>query len=242
MKTMHALTILTYLVAIVMFSSPASAETDIGIGLSPLVGTHDEGGGPQWVPPVPIPVVEVRHRTGPMEVFFETLPIALPIAHGAGNGLSSTTNLAFFDGAIRVYISGDRAYVGLGELVYNQRTAYSTGQVNSSRVAGGRYEIGTLLLPGRRLRVEFDYAPHMSGSVAQNYPLPGGAVGRISVPESGGQVEANLQYTNPHDATELRYGLRYLNYVEGFPGGMVADHNVGVLPSITFLWHFGSRR
>jgi hypothetical protein len=222
------------------YAAPVSAETDVGVGLSPLVGTHDEGGGPQWVPPVPIPIAEIRQRIGHAEVFFETLPIAVPIAHGAGSGISSTTDLAFFDAAFRLYDPGNHIYLGLGEIVYNQKTAYSIGQVNSSRVSGGRYELGALLMKKRQLRVELDYMPHISGTVEQKLSLTPGSVLDLSAPETGGQLEGNLEYSVSHGATELRYGLRYLNYVMAFPGGGIADHNAGVLPSVTFLWHFGS--
>lgn len=238
--TLRDLLIATFMVIVAVCSAPASAATTVGVGLSPLIGAHDEGDGPQWVPPVPIPIAEIRQRTGGVEVFFETLPVAVPIAHGAGSGISSTTNLAFFDGAFRVYVPGNRVYLGLGEIVYNQKTAYSTGQVNSSRVAGGRYELGALLMRDRRLRVELDFMPHISGTVEQKLSPAPGAFLDLSVPESGSQFEGKLEYCITHGATELRYGLRYVNYVMAFPRGGVADHNAGVLPSVAFLWHIGS--
>jgi hypothetical protein len=214
--------------------APALAETEVGISLAPLIGSHDEGKGPSRVAPIPIPILEIRQRTGIFEIFVEGLPFSPSIAQSNGTQQLSTS-LTFVDGVLRVY--ADRFYAGVGEMIYNQSTSYlPSGEVDSSRVVGTRYEIGALVGKDRRFRAKFDYMPRLIGEVQGRL----GAL-RLNLPETGTQVEGRVDYVVPHPRSAVRYSLRYVNYIaRASTTFALSDHNVGVIPSVTFLWKFGN--
>ncbi|MFN2460960.1 MAG: hypothetical protein ABR591_09770 [Candidatus Velthaea sp.] len=122
--------------AAVFAAAPARADvasTDAALTLNPLFGT----------------LVELRHRSGPVEIVLGGLPpIASAASYDALQGHSST-HLSIFDGTIRIWDALRRFSAGVGETVYNQSTHYAdaveipgTGDTQYSRVAGAHYELG----------------------------------------------------------------------------------------------------
>jgi len=215
-------------------ATPALAATDLGLNLGPLIGTHSDTQGSTRVTPVPIPILEFRQRSGNLELFIEGLPLGPEI--GENGSQQSSTALTFFDGTLRAYLAGNRIYAGVGELVYNQTTT-SNGpfhEVDRSRVVGGRYEIGAALTRDRRLRLQLDLMPHVSGNV-EGKLINGFSATAVEI---GSQFETQLTYEVPGKYTSLRYGVRYINYATQFTfNHSLADRNVGFLPSVAFVWH-----
>lgn len=91
---LHVITAL-FCLLIVLYAVPTWAETDVGLTLGPLIGSHDEGNGGKQVAPVPIPILELRQRSGSFEIFLESLPIAPPITQSNGTPDQSSTSLTF---------------------------------------------------------------------------------------------------------------------------------------------------
>jgi len=218
---------------------PVSARADdasLGVSLAPLIGTHEETGLKETVPPIPIPILQARGRIGNVELFVESFPSSPQIVEGGGRSEQLSTNLAFFDAVIRGYALRDHLSVGVGELVYNQSTTYTPpGTVDASRVVGGRYELGFgLLRDAPKLRLFVDLMPSLSGTVHAS--LVDG-FRPAAQPEAGSQVEVQLRSDHVHGAFEFDYGARYVNYTAKFVrGGSLADLNTGILPFATFAY------
>jgi hypothetical protein len=136
---------------------PASAgETNVDLRVGPLVGTHAESGVLDTVAPVPIPFIALAHRESFVELFAEGLPIS-PAIDSTSARESLATRLTFENVVLRVYVAHDRLSLGAGETIYNQTTRYApTNQIDSSRVAGGRYELAFLPFANRGFRASFD--------------------------------------------------------------------------------------
>lgn len=238
--------------ATLSFLAPAQAAADgasFGLSLAPLLGRHVESGLRTALPAVPIPILHVRGRAGPAEIYAEGLPGSPRIDESNGPERLST-HIAFFDAVVRGYVARDRLSVGIGELVYNQATRYNVDEgsllrprivsaINSSRVVGLRYELGLgLLRHSNAVRLLVDLEPEMHGTI--NFGSPFALDRTTAVGESGSQVEVQVRASAVRGPLEFGYGLRYINYATKFDsGGALADRNTGFLPYITAAYHIG---
>jgi len=221
-------------------AAAAADDASLGLSLAPLIGTHSEPTFRETVPAIPIPIVQARARVSGAELFVESFPASPAIVEGVGRQPRLSTNLTFLDGVVRGYALGDRLSAGIGGLVYNQATSYEPGgQVDASRVAGARYELGAGLLPNPSvLRLQVDLMPSLRGTIRTTLPFIAHVPDR---PETGSQVEVQAIVRHVHGAFEFSYGARYVDYVAKFDrGGGLADRNCGVLPFITLAVHVGA--
>jgi hypothetical protein len=226
-----------FIIAAFLPVAACADDASLGVSLAPLVGSHEETGIKDSVPPIPIPILQARGRLTNVELFVESFPFSPNIVEGGGRTEQLSTNLAFFDAVLRGYALHDRLSVGVGELIYNQSTTYTPpGTVDASRVVGGRYELGVgLLRSAHALRLIVDLMPSLTGVIHATSPNGFRGVGQ---PEAGSQVEVQLRSDHVHGAFEFDYGARYVNYTAKFVhGGSLADLNTGVLPFATLAYH-----
>jgi hypothetical protein len=227
---------------------PACADEtglDIGLTLNPIVGgVHQSFDDRIHVPPIPIPLVEMRYRTGPFELDLEGLPpLGTVHADDAVQGPVGT-QLTIFDGIARVWDPLHRYSAGIGQTLYNQSTHYADSvevrgisETQFSRVTGITYELG-YGIPLRRGRFEaaLHYAPAMLGTQYSIYQIA--SIRRRADPERADQLDAALRFVRPAGANgEMILGLRYVNYTARYVeigGGGLSDRNVGVLPVIGY--------
>lgn len=225
------------------------ASTDIGLTLNPIIGgIHESFDDLTHVPPIPIPLIELRERYGPFELDLGGLPpVASVRSYNTTQGHTST-QLSLFEGVLRVWDPLRRFSAGVGQTLYNQSTHYldpieiaGTGETQFSRLTGITYQVG-YGVPYRSGRFEavFSYAPAMLGTqytiydVARNQP-------RID-PERAEQIDTAVRYARPLGGRgELLLGLRYVNYTARYaaPGGGLSDRNVGLLPMIGYRTRIG---
>lgn len=238
----RAFAILAFLAASAFLALPASADvaqTDAAITFNPLVGTHQSFNDKTHPAPVPIPLFEIRHRSGPLELVLSGLPpLASVRTQDAVQGRTST-RLSIFEGTLRVWDPLRRFSVGIGQTLYNQSTHYldaveipGTGERQFSRITGAHYELG-YRVPYARGHIEAtaSYAPHMLGTQYTQYDLA--TVAPRFDPEIADQIDLAVRYAhhiNPR--AEIVLGLRYVNYTARYaePNGTLSDRNVGVLP------------
>jgi hypothetical protein len=222
---------------------------DIGLTLNPIIGgMHESFDDREHVPPVPIPLLEVRARHGPFELDLQGLPqLASVHAFDAIQGTTST-RLSIFEGVLRVWDPLHRYSIGIGQTLYSQSTHYTdsveiagTGETQFSRVTGINYQAG-YGVPYHRGRFEavFNYVPVMLGTQYTLYDL-GFFHGRAD-PERAEQIDTALRFTHPLGTHgDVILGLRYVNYTSHYAerGGGLADRNVGVLPVIGYRTRLG---
>jgi hypothetical protein len=174
--------------------APAS-ETDLDLSLGPLVGTHAEAGTRDAVAPVPIPILAVSHRESMFEVFAEGLPFSPPIDSSSATE-SVATNLTFENVLLRAYVLHDRLSFGAGETVYNQVSRYQPGgEIDASRVVGGRYVIAAQPLANRGFRIALDLVPVLHGTI-RRLGLPAFDERFATAPETGTQSKPQLSQAN----------------------------------------------
>jgi hypothetical protein len=224
-------------------------STEIGLTLNPIVGgVHESFNDLTHVPPVPIPLAELRGRYGPFEVDLEGLPpVASVRSYDPIEGHTSTV-LSLFEGIARVWDPLHRFSAGIGQTLYNQSTHYSdpldivgTSETQFSRVTGVMYQAG-YDVPYHRGHFEavFNFAPAMLGTQFTIFDIAHYAP-RID-PERAEQIDTAVRYTHPVGRHgEMMLGLRYINYTARYdePSGGLSDRNVGLLPVIGYRTRIG---
>jgi len=243
---------LAFLAAAALSCTAAQADvatTDFAITLNPLFGSHQSFNDKTSPPPVPVPLLELRHRFGPMEIVASGLPpIASVRSDDAIQGHTST-QLTIFDGTLRVWDPLHRFSAGIGETIYNQGTHYSdaveivgTGETQYSRIAGAHYELG-YRSPYHHGSIEatISYAPVMLGTQFTIYDV--GTNLRRADPESADQIDTAVRWIHALNAhNEIMLGVRYVNYTARYSeiNGTLADRNSGILPVFGFRTKLGS--
>ncbi len=222
---------------------------DIGLTLNPIVGgIHESYNDLEHVPPVPVPLLELRARHGPFEVDLGGLPpVASVRSYNVVQGYTST-RLSIFEGIARVWDPLHRFSAGIGQTLYNQGTHYldfveiaGTGETQFSRVTGATYQVG-YGVPYRRGRIEavFNYAPVMLGTQHTIYDVA--VYPPRTDPEQAEQIDTAVRYTRAiNERAELIFGLRYVNYTARYaePHGGLSDRNVGLLPTFGYRTRIG---
>jgi hypothetical protein len=223
--------------------------TDIGLTLNPVIGgIHQSFDDLVHVPPVPIPLIEVRHRQGPFELDLSGLPPIASVRSDDPIQGRTSTQLSVFEGIARVWDPRHRFSAGAGQTLYNQSTHYldaieiaGTGETQFSRVTGVTYQAG-YGAPFRAGRFEavFNYAPAMLGTQYTIYNNPQYRP-RID-PEKAEQVDTAVRYVHAiSPRADLILGLRYINYTARYAErrGGLSDRNVGLLPVIGYRTRIG---
>jgi hypothetical protein len=236
-----ALAILSLAACIPIRAAADETRIDVGLTLNPIIGTHQSFNDFVHVPPVPLPLVEVHVRNGPLEFEAFGLPALVSAYHNDPVQGQTYTRLSIFDGTFRYYVLGRRVSFGLGETLYNQSTHYAdaveipgTGETQYSRVAGVHYELG-YHLPWRRggLDITMSLTPALHGTQFTAFDVTTFRP-RIN-PEKGAQVDADVRYIRPlGPRRDFILGMRYLNYTTHYDqrNGTLADRNTGFLPSV----------
>ena len=177
-----------------------------GLSLAPPVGEHVEAGSVAHPPPVPLPIGQVSLRDGRFGIFFESLPASPAIDQQTSDEETLATHLAFFDTVARVYDRSNRFWIGAGEIGYNQSTTYLPYRfarfeaMSSSRVVGGRYELGAgLARKPEKIRLWVDFMPALHGVNDQNARYRHS----LALPENGSQFETQLAVANAHGPFEF---------------------------------------
>jgi hypothetical protein len=244
--------VLAFLAAGLHAAAPAYADEPavrLGLTLNPIIGgIHESYDDRVRVPPVPIPLLEVRAAYGPFEIDLEGLPPLSSVRYNDTLQGTTSTRLSIFNGVARVWDPLHRFSFGLGQTLYNQSTHYTqpveipgTGETQFSRVTGITYQAG-YSAPFRRGRFEavFDYAPALVGTQYTLYDR-GFYRGRID-PERADQIDTAIRYVRPSgNRGEFILGLRYVNYTAAYAerNGGLSDRNVGLLPVFGYLTRVG---
>lgn len=247
----RAFAILALIATSACFALPASADvatTDLAITFNPLFGTHQSYNDRTHPAPVPIPLFELRHRSGPFEVVLGGLPpLASVRSNDAVQGPTST-RLSIFEGTVRVWDPLHRFSAGIGQTLYNQSTHYldpvevsGTGERQFSRITGAHYELG-YRVPYHHGRIEatLSYAPVMLGTQYTQYDVS--TVHARFDPEQADQVDAAVRFAHRIDRhAEIFFGLRYVNYTARYAeiNGTLSDRNVGFLPVFGYRTRLG---
>lgn len=222
----------------------SDASVDVGLTVNPVLGGfHESFNDRAHVPPIPIPLLEVRGNYGPFELYLDGLPPLASVQYFDSRQGHTSTNLSIFEGVLRVWDPLRRFSFGVGQTLYNQSTHYAdaieipgTGETQFSRVTGASYEAG-YRVPVRRGRFEatFDYAPVMLGTQYTLYDRP--YYRRRADPERAEQIDTAVRYVRPAGRRgEVIFGLRYVNYTAQYAerNGGLSDRNVGLLPVIGY--------
>jgi len=209
-----------------------------------LDGTHSTGATVDQLRFAPLPLAELDVRGERTALHLESFP-AVSFSYGDGTQ-QQTTRLSIINATVRRSFAGG-FFVGTGQTIYNQLTAYlpspdrfSLINAQSSRVTGARFEAGIVRALGRGARIEsvFGINPVMRGvqrtAFADILRVPQNAA-----PERAEQIDTSVRWLRPAGPGAVIIGLRYLNYasrydVRGPANGVLADRNAGILPLIGY--------
>lgn len=248
-------------ISILTLLAPVTARADqttFGVAITGTHGTHREDGGTATAPLIPAPVLGISHRFKQFELSAEGLPPigAIPVANN-GLGMQSIA-LTYGDITLRHWNKRQTFAVGFGETLYNQRTTFLDYQssrfkdssVDTSRVAGARYEVlGRIALPAQNaIQLQFAVNPALHGGFIDESQSTNLNLGRTFTftrrPEweKASQVDADVRFTHSYGAYALSYGVRYLNYTAQFtqrPWAPFADANSLVMPYVAIQRTWG---
>jgi len=248
----RAFAIVAMLAAATLCAAPVRAETassDLALTLNPIIGSHKTYSGAVTLPPVPLPIFELHHRSGPFEFLASGLPPLGAIPYGDLLQGRAATQLTILEGTARVWNATHRYSVGLGETIYNQQTRYyndpTTGGLAErqfSRVAGLRYELGMHTATQRgAFDATFSVAPNMRGTQFTQFDIA--TIRPNAAPEAAVQVDSAVRFSHPlNRRSELFYGLRYINYTAHYieVHGLLSDRNSAVLPVFGYRTRIGA--
>ena len=187
---------------------------------------------------------ELVQRWKGLHVYLEGVPV-VDTAHTTSPRFGALTqSFGLFNAVASVPV--DRAHhlwAGMGVGVLAQRTPvlnypyHGWDQVNSSRLAGTRYE-----LQGRyptRGGGFWDFtlaglpSVHGNDSATLNYP---GGMRHRSEGESAAMTDFAGEYGIRRGSFEYALGIRWINFSANYDNGVAADRNVGAGPTFTVLW------
>jgi hypothetical protein len=229
-------------------------EATLSLSIDALHGSHEVAGGQtDRLDFAPLPLGELNVRHGADSLRVEGLPPVTFGYSGATDGVLST-RLSIINATYRRGLGGG-FFVGAGQTIYNQITAYvpvfESSQEQYSRVTGFRVEAGRHFTLGReRVEASVSANPRMRGvqhtRIANALTFCSfGAAGRsctqvdenFADPEAATQVDIALRLAHRVSKRgELLYGLRYLNYSAHYDdaAGQLADRDVGFAPVLGY--------
>ena len=228
------------LIAMVLVALPCAvlADTQIGVQGLAISGHHFEntnnvqGGGAGAF-------IEITQRWKMLRVHLEGIPV-VNTTHARSNRYGSLTQtFGLFNGVVSVPIDrSSHLWAGIGTGMVAQRTPQynypflGRNQVNSSRLAGTRYELHGSWRYQNATFFETTIAdqPHMRGPDFLDISVAGVAIER-SQGEDARMLDLSGDYGIVRGHLEYALGLRWVNFSSNFANGKAADRNVGVGPT-----------
>ena len=234
------------LVLTVLAALPAAvhADTQIGIqGLS-ISGGHFENNNNVRGSAAGA-FIEVTQRWRNLRVHLEGIPV-VDGAHATSDRFGALTqSFGLFNGVVSVPVDRiGRYWAGIGSGIVAQRTPQlnypfiGRNQVNSSRLAGTRYELRGSWRSRNATFFEtsVDDQPHMRGPDFLRVSVAGLAFER-SKGENARMLDVSTAYGIVRGPMEYALGPRWINFSANFDDGRAADRNVGFGP--TFEVRYG---
>jgi len=220
--------------AMLLATGETTDRSYVGIQGLAIVGEHSDVAGTQHGIGAG-PLLQVHAERSHLAIHLEGIPVvSIPGTQPSVTYGQATPKLGIFNGDAEYAIDrGRRAWLGLGETIYNQRTPLPAQEQSvSSRLAGVRYTL--------RIRQGFGAshffegfvgaAPYLSGSDV--YAYTSGAPSTIK-PERASEIDASLALGFTHNRTQWLLGIRSINFSAMYPlTGAAADRNVGIGPYI----------
>lgn len=226
----------------------ADDRPTIGLTLNASTGTHEEATGRQNVPPLPIPLLDLRVPFKRLELEIEGVPSIGPVGYNSGiTSASRTTRISYGFGTLRYRIPNTHWSAGVGAILYNQETVTTQTSIipclnpcmpatvnvsedDRSRVGGMRYEIGygVQLSERRSLSLQIGVTPVMHATIHEYISSFNRT---FDSPERASQIDAQVRYAVRSPGIIWAYGIRYINYVAQFESnGALSDRNTLVMP------------
>jgi hypothetical protein len=215
------------------------ADTQIGVQGLAISGRHFEtannvqgsGAGAFF---------EITQRWKMVRVHLEGIPV-VDTTHAQSSRYGALTqSFGLFDGVVSVPIErSGRLWAGIGTGLVAQRTPQynypfvGRNQVNSSRLAGTRYELRGSWRSRNATFFEanIDDQPHMRGPDYLNVSVAGVAIER-SRGENARMLDLSSDYGIVRGHVEYALGIRWVNFSSIFTDGRAADRNVGFGPTL----------
>jgi hypothetical protein len=229
------------LIAIVlMMALPCAVHADTQLGLQGLAisGHHFEnsnnvqGSGAGAF-------IEITQRWKMLRVHLEGIPV-VDAAHAQSSRYGSLTqSFGLFNGVVSVPVErSSHLWAGIGTGLVAQRTPQynypflGRNQVNSSRLAGTRYELRGMWRDQHAsfFEASIDDQPHMRGPDFLNVSVAGVAFQRRKG-EDARMLDFSSDYGIVRGHMEYALGLRWVNFSANFTDGSAADRNVGFGPT-----------
>src|SRR5579872_859670 len=221
-----------------------AAQLQVGVETTFAAGEHVEYAGiTRAVVGYPMGYFSVASRRWAFS--FEGFP---PIALQSERGRLGTS-LGFSDGMARFSLDPrGRMWLGAGELLINQSTAYGCGaravylgcQQQQSRVSGGRYEL-SFDQPAKGqhfVALEVTDAPRLTATV--HFLFADRRLQAFNAPEQGSMSDVTGRFGIRTRTEELSLGVRAINYRAWFvKTGIIADRNVGAGLTMRYLHTLG---
>ena len=218
--------------------SSAFADTQIGIqGLS-ISGGHFENGNDVRGSGAGA-FFEITQRWRMLRVHLEGIPV-VNSAHARSDRYGALTqSFGLFNGVVSVPVDRNgRFWAGIGSGIVAQRTPQfnypfaGRDQVNSSRLAGTRYELrGSWRSQNATFfETSIDDEPNMRGPDILNVSVAGVNLER-SKSEDARMLDVSTAYGIVRGPMEYALGLRLVNFSANFVDGRAADRNVGFGPT-----------
>lgn len=223
---------------------PPKLQSYAGVQGLLAIGVHSDIAGRQYGvgggPLVQFGFVPARR----FMLHVEGIPVvSLPGQKASAFYGQATPALGIFIATARFAIdSRARYWVGAGTTIINQRTPLpNIGQVASSRLAGGRYELfAHVPLHGSRFfEAQAGLTPRLAG--ADHFLYSDGVTPPVNKDERAAEEDFSVAYGVQHKNSAVLFGLRSLNFSAVFTKtGQAADRNNGAgvtLEFRRFLFH-----
>ena len=225
---------------VLMMALPCAVRADTQLGLQGLAisGHHFEntnnvqGSGAGAF-------IEITQRWKMLRVHLEGIPV-VDAAHAQSSRYGSLTqSFGLFNGVVSVPVErSSHLWAGIGTGMVAQRTPQynypflGRNQVNSSRLAGTRYELRGIWQSHNATFFEssIDDQPHMRGPDFLNVSVAGIAFQRRKG-EVARMLDLSSDYGIVRGHVEYALGLRWVNFSANFTDGSAADRNVGFGPT-----------
>jgi hypothetical protein len=226
--------------AAIVLARPAIAVADTQVGLQGIVlsGHHFETGNDVQGTGAG-GFFEITQRWKTVHVHLEGIPV-VDTAHARSDRYGPLTqSFGLFNGVVSVPIDRSRqVWAGIGTGMVAQRTPQfnypfvGRNQVNSSRLAGTRYELrGSWRTQNATFfEASIDDQPHMRGPDFLNVSVAGVAFQR-SKGEEARMLDTSTAFGIVRGHVEYALGLRWVNFSSNFSDGDAADRNVGFGPT-----------
>ncbi|HKW44299.1 MAG TPA: hypothetical protein VJN22_01495 [Candidatus Eremiobacteraceae bacterium] len=227
--------------AAVVLGYPACAVADTLVGLQGIVlsghhfepGNDVQGSGAGGF-------IEITQRWKNVHVHLEGIPVVDTARAASDRYGAITQSFGLFNGVVSVPLERRRhLWAGIGTGLVAQRTPQfnypfvGRNQVNSSRLAGTRYELSGNWRSQKNatfFEASIDDQPHMRGPDFLNVSVAGVAFER-SKGEEARMLDTSTAFGIVRGHVEYAVGLRWVNFSSNFTDGDAADRNVGIGPT-----------